>query len=142
MRPMQVLMVHPEMRLTAWLVPVLGFLDQMPLCLLQKKVDEMVDKGWKAKLVYFLVLHVQCGLHTRPRGPPRQCDSSESVLIDSCCMVSSASAGWSPGQPSMSFLAECFIPFQLLCCHWHRSRHDLEWCQWNDLLRSFQIIHV
>jgi hypothetical protein len=33
------------------------------------------------------------------------------------------------------------IPCQLLCCCWHQSGHGPDGCQWNGLLRPFQMIH-
>ena len=49
--PMQVSMVQIQSSvLTVWLVPALAFLDHLSLRLLQRLVDEMVDKGWIAKI--------------------------------------------------------------------------------------------
>ena len=41
--------------LTAWLVLVLGFFAYPPSRLLQRVIDEMVDKGWIAKSTYLLI---------------------------------------------------------------------------------------
>ena len=57
-------------------------------------------------------------------------------------MVSFASAGLSCGQASTRFLAGFSISCQLLCYCWRQPGHGPDGCQWNDLLRSFQTIHV
>ena len=115
-------------------------LDHLPSRLLQRVVDERVEIGWIAKSTYFLIPQWESRIL---KGPPRQYVPSGSGWDDGPCdTVLSASARLSCSQPSIGSLTGFSIPCYLLCCYWRRSGHGLVRCQWNGLLRSFQIIHV
>ena len=98
----------------------------------------MAGKGW-IKSIYFLIPQWESRIR---RGRPCRYASSRPDYNDLCYKVSSAPAGLSCGQPLMGFLAGFSIPCDFLCCRWHRSRHSLDGCRWNDRSRSFQMIHV
>jgi hypothetical protein len=123
------------------MVQVLKFLDPLPSRLLRTVVDEMVDTEWIAKSTYFLIplCESRCGIHLVGTCPP--------TLVGKTPVVLSASARLSCGQLSMGSLTGFSLPYQLLCCNWHRSGHAVAWmdasvfcdlsCQlWFEYLRN------
>ena len=118
-------------------------LDHLPPRLLQRVVDEMVDTGWIKKINILFDSAMGTLYIEGSTSSVHQYVLSGSGWDDNPCdTVLSASARFSCSQPSIGSLTGFSIPCYLLCCYWRRSGHGLVRCQWNDLLRSFQTIHV